>query len=958
MKKIELLYQFSSQITTTTDPGRLYRTIMQFMKEMFELDFATLMLLADDKQQLTICDTVGFPESMIGTFSLVQGQGLSTHVVQTKCPAAVVDFKAETRFEVPLVVTRNNITSALCVPMMIEDEVFGVLIGHTLEKRIFTSGETTLFQNMGNLAAIAIKNVLNMQLLKKSRDEWEMTFNAVPELIMIIDSQYRTVRINRAMAENLAMQSAEAEGLHCYELMTRIGETCLLPACEEAASGSRKPAGDTNRVVEPVPAECPVAQLFRTGQGTTLVRTARSTSASRTFEITVSPVRDDNGAVIAAIKVMRDITDRKKAEADLQASEMRYRELIELSVGGILLGSSEGIIIGANSRSLEITGRSKEELIGKHISTIFKADSLRNTPLRFDLLQQGKTVVSIRDILRPDRSIVTIEMHTKRMPDGTYQSMYHDITRRRLAEEALQESEARLRVIFDTSQAGILQVEPNGTISFANKRMAEMFGMTLEELIGTSYLSHLHESEKAAGDDHMRRLIKGEIPSVSTERHYIRKNGTDFWGYLSGKPLEATDGSLIGLVGIIADITERKQAEAEQLELERRLLHAQKLESLGVLAGGIAHDFNNLLMAILGNLDMSLMKLSPLSAARPGIQAAMNASKRAAELTSQMLAYSGKGLFIVKDLNVNELVAENAHLLKAAISKTVTLSLQLGQNIPPVKADASQLQQVIMNLIINASEAIGDRPGVITLSTSVKECDAACLKSSRLEDKPTPGRFALLEVIDTGCGMDSETVQRLFDPFFSTKFTGRGLGMSAVLGIVKGHNGAIIVQSEEGKGTTMQVLLPLAEESQAEHCQASGTKEPGQEPHPAPLAGTVLVVDDEEVVREVCAAMIEDFGCRVITAVDGEDAMRILRDCAEKIDLVLMDLTMPRMDGSTAAREMIRIMPDIKVVLSSGYSEHELSLRFAGLGFAGFIQKPFNLHDLRDLLTRVLRSRG
>jgi PAS domain S-box-containing protein len=624
------------------------------------------------------------------------------------------------------------------------------------------------------------------------------------------------------MAKNLAMQNAEAEELHCYELMTRMGETCLLPVCVANSAGG------------PDPAECPVARLFRTGQGATLERTVQNAGASRTFEIAASPLRDDNGATIGAIKVMRDITDRKKAEA------------------------------------------------------------------------------------------------------------------------ALQESESRLRVIFDTSRAGILQIDPNGMISFANKRMAEMFGMTLKELIGTSYPSHLHESEKAAGDERMRRMIKGEVPSVSTERHFIRRNGADFWGYLSGRRLEAADGSLIGLVGIITDITERKHAEAERLELERRLLHSQKLESLGVLAGGIAHDFNNLLMAILGNLDMSLMKLSPLSAARPGIEAAMSASKRAADLTSQMLAYSGKGLFIVKNVNMNELVAENAHLLKAAIAKTVTLNLQLGQDIPRVKADASQLQQVIMNLIINASEAIGDQPGVITLSTSVQECDAACLQASRLEDKPSPGRFALLEVVDSGCGMSRETVQRLFDPFFSTKFTGRGLGMSAVLGIVKGHNGAIMVESAEGKGTAMRVLLPLAGLAEAEQGLVPGTRETGQRQNLAPLSGTVLLVDDEEVVREVCTAMIEEFGCRAITAVDGEDAIRILREGTEKIDLVLMDLTMPRMDGTTAAREMIRIRPEVKVVLSSGYSEQELSSRFSEQGFAGFLQKPFNLHDLRNLLAKVL----
>jgi CheY-like chemotaxis protein len=202
--------------------------------------------------------------------------------------------------------------------------------------------------------------------------------------------------------------------------------------------------------------------------------------------------------------------------------------------------------------------------------------------------------------------------------------------------------------------------------------------------------------------------------------------------------------------------------------------------------------------------------------------------------------------------------------------------------------------------------------------------------------------------------MSRETVQRLFDPFFSTKFTGRGLGMSAVLGIVKGHNGAIMVESAEGKGTTMRVLLPLAGLAEAEQGLVPGTRESGQRQNLAPLSGTVLLVDDEEVVREVCTAMIEEFGCRAITAVDGEDAIRILREGTEKIDLVLMDLTMPRMDGTTAAREMIRIRPEVKVVLSSGYSEQELSSRFSEQGFAGFLQKPFNLHDLRNLLAKVL----
>ncbi|MHB8883393.1 MAG: hybrid sensor histidine kinase/response regulator [Thermodesulfovibrionales bacterium] len=531
--------------------------------------------------------------------------------------------------------------------------------------------------------------------------------------------------------------------------------------------------------------------------------------------------------------------------------------------------------------------------------------------------------------------------------DGRQDRDLADITGRDLAEDAL-------RVIFDTSQAGIILVDPQGTIVFANNRMAEMFGMTLEELIGTSYPEHLHESEKSTGDDRMRRLIRGEIQSVSTERHYVRADGSDFWGYLSGKRLESAEGDLKALVGIIADITERKQAEAEKLDMERRLLHAQKLESLGILAGGIAHDFNNLLMAMLGNLELSLLQLPPVSEARAGIEEAVRAGKRAADLTSQMLAYSGRGRFEVEEIDINALVTENVNLLKIATSKTVTLNLLLDKTLPPILADATQIQQVAMNLIINASEALGERPGVITITTGLRDYDEAGLSRSRIEKKPDPGRFLMLEVTDTGDGMDDETLQRLFDPFFSTKFTGRGLGMSAVLGIVKGHNGAIMVKTEPGNGTSVRVLLPLLSPASPETSRpvaSPAEKGPAQQ---SALCGTVLIADDEAMVLNICTAIVESLGCRVLTAKDGEEAVRIFQESSGSIDLVLLDLTMPRMDGLAAFEKMRRIRPDVRVVLSSGYSEQELSERYSGSGIGAFIQKPFHIDQLQAILARML----
>src|SRR3990170_4789992 len=266
----------------------------------------------------------------------------------------------------------------------------------------------------------------------------------------------------------------------------------------------------------------------------------------------------------------------------------------------------------------------------------------------------------------------------------------------------------------------------------------------------------------------------------------------------------------------------RKKAEQESLELERRLLHAQKLESLGVLAGGIAHDFNNLLMAILGNLDLALRKLSPLSPAGTNIQNALQAVHRGADLTRQMLAYSGKGQFVVKNIDLSELVEENAHLFRTSMAKTAALNLRLNRDLPLVEADPGQITQVIMNLITNASEAVGEKAGVIALSTGIQECDEAYLSRSRLEERPPAGRFVYLEVSDTGSGMDEETQQKLFDPFFTTKFTGRGLGMSAVLGIMRGHKGAILVDSVVGKGTTIRVLFPVSETAQPEATRIKG----------------------------------------------------------------------------------------------------------------------------------------
>jgi CheY-like chemotaxis protein len=374
---------------------------------------------------------------------------------------------------------------------------------------------------------------------------------------------------------------------------------------------------------------------------------------------------------------------------------------------------------------------------------------------------------------------------------------------------------------------------------------------------------------------------------------------------------------------------------------------AQKLESLGILAGGIAHDFNNLLTAILGHANLALMDLAPESPARESLREIDKASSRAAELCRQMLAYAGKGRFVVEPINLSRLVEELTRMLHVSISKKVLLRCQLAEGLPAVDADSAQLRQLAMNLVINAADAIGDADGVITISTGTMQCDENSLLGGQLTAPPVPGQYVYLEVIDTGCGMDAKTQAMIFDPFFTTKFAGRGLGLAAVLGIVRSHRGALKVESEPGRGTTFRVLFPASTKD------AALTKSDGNSP-PWRGKGTILLVDDEEPVRNVTNKILERSGFAVLRAGDGLEAIELFRAHSSEIVCVLLDLAMPRMDGEATFKELRRIQPQVRVILASGYSDQEISQRFQNAGLAGFIEKPYRVETLRAKLREVL----
>lgn len=405
-----------------------------------------------------------------------------------------------------------------------------------------------------------------------------------------------------------------------------------------------------------------------------------------------------------------------------------------------------------------------------------------------------------------------------------------------------------------------------------------------------------------------------------------------------------------------AEVIEREAAEEKRRNLERQVWHAQKLESLGVLAGGIAHDFNNLLTVILGSADVAMQIIEPDAPARPLVDEIRNASNRAADLTRQMLAYSGRGHFEIREVNLNELVGEIARLLSASVAKHVTITMRLAGELPAVRADSAQLQQIVMNLITNAAEAIPeDQAGEVVLSTEVVHCSNHDLDMSRLPEKPTEGDFVCLQVSDNGCGMDTDALNRLFEPFYTTKSTGRGLGMSATLGIVRGHIGAITVDSSPGIGTTIRVLLPAADKSvQNVGSDCGGGRGGGGEWRGH---GTVLLVDDEEAVRTLAARMLERMGFKVLTAADGVEGVALFRAHADEVRCILLDFSMPRMDGVQASLELHRVKAGVPIVVCSGFNRQEVEHRFQDSPIAAFLHKPFRYEEVRQAF-RVALGEG
>jgi two-component system cell cycle sensor histidine kinase/response regulator CckA len=621
---------------------------------------------------------------------------------------------------------------------------------------------------------------------------------------------------------------------------------------------------------------------------------------------------------------------------------MRLAAMVHSADDAIIGKTIRGIVQTWNPGAERLYGYSAEDMIDRDMTILLPPDRSDEEAFILNRIARGERVDHFDTVrLRKDGRLVNVSIAISPIMGRNNSIIGASHVARDITSSAeLELARARLAAIVESSDDAIVSKDLKGIIQTWNKGAERVYGYSTVEMIGRPMSMLLPPDRPDEEAEILERLAKGErVDHFETSR--MRKDGARIDVSLSISPVCDKEGSVIAASHVARDITERRSLEVQRL-------HAQKLESLGVLAGGVAHDFNNLLTGILGNASLVRDDLALTNPNRRVLGECIQAAERAAQLTKQLLAYAGKGRFVTEVINLSALVREISVLIQSSIPRKVQIRLELASDLPLIEADAGQLQQVIMNLIINGAEAIGENVGLVVCTTAIQTVDEAYIRTVGPAGRHlTPGQYVMLEVHDNGCGMDETTLTRIFEPFFTTKFTGRGLGLAAVSGIVQGHKGALKVYSSPGKGSTFKVLFPVSSDTNAPTFDLPLLLSQGRDK-------TVLIVDDEEAVRSVSRNTLQRRGYRTIEAVDGRQALEVYRRFVSEISLVLLDLTMPYMNGEEVLHELKVITPTVKVLLSSGFNEVEAVRRFTGKGLAGFLQKPYSAAVLAETIKRIL----
>jgi PAS domain S-box-containing protein len=758
--------------------------------------------------------------------------------------------------------------------------------------------------------------------------------DTLDQLIALIDGTGRVLYVNQAWSRlGQATGAYETDVGRNYLEICDAAEGEDAPHAQAAAAGLRAIlSGAQTRLELNYP--CPTPQ----GQGWFKLR-------ATAFQL--------HGTTYALVS-HEDVTTQVLNEESRRESEDRHRLIWEATNDAMALSDAKGTVLAVNPAYYRLYGGTPAEVIGTSFARIFPAEARAwaEQTYRKTFWTQPPGMLFESNVHSADGNDRVVESRIDFVERAGVRvgmlSVVRDITAHKQALARLSEQESLFRLIFERSPLGIALVGLDYRFLRVNERLCALTGYSADELLGLDFPAITHPDDLAADVDLAQQLATGAIDRYSIDKRYIRKDGEHIWVRLTGGLLRSPEGEAQYFLAMIKDITAQRREEEERLQAEQRLQETQRLESLGLLAGGIAHDFNNLLTVVIGNANLALEETPPAAPVRDNLVQLERAAQRAAELTRQMLAYAGRGRFVVEPIDLNRLIEESYELLHASLDKQISLKLALSAEGPTVEADATQLRQVLMNLVINAGEAIGERPGVVTLATRTIWADVEQLAPMNGGRDLPAGWYAEITVSDTGSGMDAATLQRIFEPFFTTKFDGRGLGLAAVQGIVRRHRGALTVASTPGQGTSFTVLLPT-------HLQqaAPGTPE-ARVQRDTLWSGTVLVIEDEPEVRKLLTRLLGRLGFEVICAEDGLAGVELLQANAAQVRCVLLDLTMPRLSGEETFRELRRIRVDVPVIIMSGYAEEEIAQRFGGGGGIMFLAKPFTRAALEEHLRAAL----
>ncbi len=641
----------------------------------------------------------------------------------------------------------------------------------------------------------------------------------------------------------------------------------------------------------------------------------------------------------------------ENAEEALRMSEDKFRSLVEITGDWVWEIDLEGVCRYVNPGVKDLLGYDPEEIIGTYILKFAAEKEVNHVKAFFKEKSATQEAFAGWQIsmVHKDGHPMVMEINATPMfdangkPVGWY-GLAKDITQRKIGEKALIESEGRFRSLIELTSDWVWEINSKGNFTYADPKITEFLGYKPEEVIGRSSIEFMDDAEKERTASFFRKLSRKMEPFTLFENIQTHKDGRKIVIETSGVPIFDSEGSLTGWRGIDTDITERRREVEEKTRLRSKLNEAQKMESIGTLAGGIAHEFNNAIVAVSGNIELLQMEKPEDRIINKYAESMKTSTHRMTRLTSQLLAYAGGGKYQTKTISLNDFAIETLSIVQHNIDPEIRVETDLASEVLNIRVDLTQFQMVISSILANASEAIKGR-GKIRIKTCMEEISDT---SAKINPDLSPGSYVRLTIEDNGKGMEKGIKSRIFEPFFTTKFQGRGLGMAAVYGIIKNHNGSITVDSEPNTGTQVSIFLPIELKEPKKTSKSKDTVTTG--------TGTILIIEDEEIVREVTRAMLEKLGYRILETETAKQAIKMVESFDGDIDLALLDIKLPDMEGGNLYPLMKKARPHLKVIVCSGYALDGPAQDLLDAGADGFLQKPFSITTLSEKLKKLLEK--